>query len=194
MKKMPATQVAGIFVRGFVSGEGRGQGPLFPVSLDELVPDDHVCRVVDAFVGSLDLARLDFRRAEPAATGRPAYDPADLLKLYLYEYVQLLRSSRRLERECRRNVELMWLLNRLAPDHKTIAELRRREGTALCALAAALVRFCRGQGLICGEWLAIEATAVREALEVLRKQQTQGTSARVGAGWWTLIWRSSSIG
>jgi transposase len=179
MKKMPATQVAGIFVMGFVRGESRDQGSLFPVSLDELVPEDHVCRVVEAFVASLDLVQLGFRRAAPAATGRPAYDPADLLKLYLYGYLQQLRSSRRLERECQRNVELMWLLNRLAPDHKTIAEFRRREGAALRAVAAAFVRFCREQGLIRGEWLAIdgskfEAVASRKAVlsreRLLREQ------------------------
>ena len=72
------------------------------------MPKDHVCRVIDAFVGSLDLVQVGFNRAEPAATGRPAYDPADLLKLYLYGYLQQVRSSRRLERECQRNVELMW--------------------------------------------------------------------------------------
>jgi len=179
MKKMPATEVAGIFIMGFVRGESRDQGSLFPVSLDELVPEDHVCRVIDAFVGSLDLLRLGFSRAEPAATGRPAYDPADLLKLYLYGYLHQARSSRRLERECQRNVELMWLLNRLAPDHKTIAEFRRREGVALRAVAAAFVRFCRGQGLIRGEWLAIdgskfEAVASRKAVlsreRLLREQ------------------------
>jgi transposase len=164
---------------GFVRGTSRDQGSLFPVSLDELVPEDHVCRVIDAFVGSLDLVRLGFCRAEPAATGRPAYDPADLLKLYLYGYLQQVRSSRRLERECQRNVELMWLLQRLAPDHKTIAEFRRREGAALRAVAAAFVRFCRGQGLIRGEWLAIdgskfEAVASRKAVlsreRLLREQ------------------------
>jgi transposase len=163
----------------FVRGESRDQGSLFPVSLDELVPGDHVCRVIDAFVGSLDLVQLGFSRAEPAATGRPAYDPADLLKLYLYGYLQQVRSSRRLERECQRNVELMWLLNRLAPDHKTVAEFRRREGAPLRAVAAAFVRFCRGQGLIRGEWLAIdgskfEAVASRKAVlsreRLLREQ------------------------
>ena len=123
---MPATQVAGIFIMGFVRGDSRDQGTLFPVSLDELMPEDHVCRVIDAFVGSLDLAELGFGKARPAGTGRPPYDPADLLKLYLYGYLHQVRSSRRLERECQRNVELMWLLNRLAPDHKTIAEFRRR--------------------------------------------------------------------
>src|SRR6266478_2116566 len=115
---------------GFVQGEGRTQGTLFPVCLEELIPDDHVCRVIDAFVGRLDMAGLGFERAEAAETGRPGYDPRDLLKLYLYGYLQQIRSSRRLESECRRNIELMWLLGRLAPDHKTIAEFRRihREG------------------------------------------------------------------
>lgn len=94
------------------------QGTLFPVSLDELIPQDHVCRVIDAFAECLDMAGLGFERAEPGETGRPGYDPRDLLKLYLYGYLQQVRSSRRLENECRRNVEVMWLLNRLAPDHK----------------------------------------------------------------------------
>ena len=143
---------------GFVRGDIRDPGALFPILLDELVREDHVCRVIDAFVGSLDLGILGFSKALAAATGRPAYDPADLLKLYLYGYLQQVRSSRRLERECQRNVELMWLVNRLAPDHKTIAEFRRREGTALRAVAAAFVRFCRGQGLIRGEWLAIDGS------------------------------------
>jgi transposase len=164
---------------GFVRGESRDQGTLFPVLLDELVPQDHVCRVIEAFVGSLALAQLGFSKAQPAATGRPAYDPADLLKLYLYGYLQQLRSSRRLERECQRNVELMWLLHRLAPDHKTIAEFRRCEGAALRAVAAAFVRFCRGQGLIRGEWVAVdgskfEAVASRKAVlsreRLLREQ------------------------
>ena len=154
---------------GFVRGDSRDQGALFPVSLDELVPEDHVCRVIDAFVESFDLAELGFGKACPAGTGRPPYDPADLLKLYLYGYLHQVRSSRRLERECQRNVELMWLLNRLAPDHKTIAEFRRRDGTAVRAVAMAFVRFCRGQGLIRGEWLAIdgskfEAVASRKAV------------------------------
>jgi transposase len=110
---------------GFVQGEGRTQGTLFPVTLEELIPDDHVCRVIDEFVDRLDMAGLGFERAEAAETGRPGYDPRDLLKLYLYGYLQQIRSSRGLELECRRNIELMWLLGRLAPDRKTIAEFRR---------------------------------------------------------------------
>ena len=88
---------------GFVQGEGRTQGTLFPVCLEELIPDDHVCRVIDAFVGRLDMAGLGFECAEAAETGRPGYDPRDLLKLYLYGYLQQIRASRRLESECRRN-------------------------------------------------------------------------------------------
>src|SRR6266852_6211369 len=118
---------------GFVRGEGLTQGTLFPVSLEELIPDDHVCGVIDVFAGTLDIAALGFERAEAAETGRPGYDPRDLLKLYLYGYLQQIRSSRRLENECRRNVELMWLLGRLCPDYKTIAEFRRVHGDAVSA-------------------------------------------------------------
>jgi len=120
--------------------------------------------VVEVFVDGLDLGEVGFVGVDPAATGRPAYHPAVLLKLYIYGYLNRIQSSRRLEREAQRNVELMWLLNRLAPDHKTIAEFRRREGAALRAVAAAFVRFCRGQGLIGGEWLAIDGSKF-EALE-----------------------------
>jgi transposase len=98
----------------YIQGEGRHQGPLFPVLLDDLVPDNHVCRVIDAFVNGLKMAVLGFERAEAADTGRPGYNPRDLLKLYLYGYLNQIRSSRRLEAECRRNVELMWLLGRLS--------------------------------------------------------------------------------
>ncbi len=146
---------------GFVQGEGRTQGTLFPVSLDELIPADHVCRVIDAFVGRLDVAALGFERAEAAETGRPGYDPRDLLKLYLYGYLQQIRSSRRLEAECRRNVELMWLLGRLAPDHKTIAEFRRMHREAVTGAGAELIRFARSVGLVRGEWVAIDGSKFR---------------------------------
>src|SRR5204863_10132858 len=110
---------------GFIEGDARGQGTLFPVTLEELISEDHFCRVIDAFVDRLDMQGLGFARSEAAETGRPGYDPRDLLKLYLYGYLQQIRSSRRLESECRRNLELMWLLGRLCPDHKSIAEFRR---------------------------------------------------------------------
>src|SRR6201984_1018588 len=106
---------------GFVQGEGRTQGTLFPVTLEELIPDDHVCRVIDAFVDRLNMAGLGFERAEAAETGRPGYDPRDLLKLYLYGYLQQIRSSRRLESGGPRDIEVMWLVGRLYPHHKSIA-------------------------------------------------------------------------
>jgi len=146
---------------GYIRGEGRNQGTLFPVVLDDLVPSDHVCRVIDAFVDGLPISRLGFERAEAAETGRPGYDPRDLLKLYLYGYLHTIRSSRRLEAECRRNVELMWLLGRLYPDHKSIAEFRRIHREAVTATGAQLVRFAQGCGLIRGEWIAIDGTKFR---------------------------------
>src|ERR1700693_3631166 len=143
---------------GFVQGEGRTQATLFPVTLEELIPDDHVCRVIDAFVDRLDMAGLGFERAEAAETGRPGYDPRDLLKLYLYGYLQQIRSSRRLESECPRNIELMWLLGRLAPDHKTIAEFRRMHREGVTSAGAELVRLARSVGLVKGEWVAIDGS------------------------------------
>jgi transposase len=107
---------AGAFFMAYIRGEAREQTTMFPVTLDELIPADHVCRVIEAFVGRLNLSELGFVRAEPAETGRGGYDPRDLLKLYLYGYFVQVRSSRRLEAECQRNVEVMWLLGRLQPD------------------------------------------------------------------------------
>src|SRR3984885_3867972 len=151
---------------GYIQGEGRGQGSLFPVVLDDLVSVDHMCRVIDAFVARLSLSELGFERAQAAETGRPGYDPRDLLKLYLYGYLHQLRSSRRLEAECRRNVELMWLLGRLYPDHKSIAEFRRVHRNAVTAAGAELVRFARGCGLIRGEWIAIDGSKFRAVASI----------------------------
>lgn len=145
----------------YIQGEARGQQALFPSTLDELIPADHVCRVIEVFVGKLDMEGLGFLRAEPAETGRPGYDPRDLLKLYLYGYLQQVRSSRRLEAECRRNVEVMWLLGRLTPDYKSIAEFRRVHRDAVTATGAELVRMARQVGLVKGEWVAIDGSKFR---------------------------------
>jgi len=150
----------------YISGEGRSQGTLFPVVLDDLVGSEHVCRVIDAFVEGLAMAELEFERAEAAETGRPGYDPRDLLKLYLYGYLHQLRSSRRLEAECRRNVELMWLLGRLYPDHKSIAEFRRLHREAVTSAGAELVRFAQSVGLIRGEWIAVDGSKFRAAASI----------------------------
>lgn len=116
----------------YIEGEQRSQHSLFPTTLDELIPQDHVCRVIEAFVGRLNMAKLGFVRSEPAETGRPGYDPRDLLKLYLYGYLWQIRSSRRLETECKRNVEVMWLLGQLVPDYKSIAEFRTKLVQSRC--------------------------------------------------------------
>lgn len=145
----------------YIQGEARGQHALFPATLDDLVPVDHVCRVIEAFVGKLDMEELGFVRAEPAETGRPGYDPRDLLKLYLYGYLHQLRSSRRLEAECRRNVEMMWLLGRLTPDYKSIAEFRGMHRDAVTKAGAELVRLARQVGLVRGEWVAIDGSKFR---------------------------------
>lgn len=115
---------------GFVQGESRSQGALFPVALEELIPEEHVVRVIDLWVDQVDVARLGFAKAQPKGTGRPPYDPADLLKLYLYGYLNQIRSSRKLERESHRNIEVLWLLKRLTPDFKSIANFRRENGRA----------------------------------------------------------------
>ena len=170
---------------GYIRGEARGQEWLFPLSLDDLIPCDHVCRVIDAFVGRLDFQAVGFVRAEAAETGRPGYDPRDLLKLYLYGYLQQIRSSRRLEAECRRNVEVMWLLGRLAPDYKSIAEFRRMHREAVTEAGAELVGFARSVGLVRGEWVAIDGSkfqAVTSARSVAERESIKRYLDAVEAG------------
>ncbi len=115
----------------FIEGIGRDQQTLFPEVLDDYIPFDHPVRFIDAYVDQPDLEKLGFERATAADTGRPGYHPDDLLKLYTYGYLSGICSSRKLERETLRNVEVMWLLRRLRPDFKTIAEFRRRNTKAL---------------------------------------------------------------
>jgi transposase len=156
---------------GYIRGEAREQTTMFPVTLDELIPADHLCRVIEAFAARLNLGGLGFVRAEPAETGRPGYDPRDLLKLYLYGYLQQIRSSRRLEAECCRNVEVMWLLQRVTPDHKSIAEFRRMHREAVTEAGAELVRFAREMGLIRGEWVAIDGSKFRAVSSAQRVRE-----------------------
>jgi len=170
---------------GYIQGEARGQQTLFPVALEDLIPTDHFCRVIDAFVHRLNFHDLGFERAEASETGRPGYDPRDLLKLYLYGYLQQVRSSRRLEAECKRNVEVMWLLGRLAPDYKSIAEFRRIHGEAVTEAGAELVRFARSVGLVRGEWVAIDGSkfqAVASARSVAERESVKRYLDAVEAG------------
>ena len=131
-------------MRRFVEGADRGQWTLLPECLDDFIDEDDPVRAIDAFVDALDLAEMTFEGVEPAATGRPWYHPSVLLKLYVYGYLNRVQSSRRLEREAGRNVEVMWLLGRLAPDHKTIADFRKdawRFARSVPALSISVVRW-----------------------------------------------------
>lgn len=151
---------------GHIRGQSRDQATLFPERLDDLIPADHPVRVVDAFVDSLDLAALEFAKVEAAATGRPPYHPGDLVKLYVYGYLNQIRSSRQLERESARNVELLWLLNRLSPDFKTIADFRKDHRGAIVGVCRALTRFCQAEGLLGGERVAIDGSKFQAVASV----------------------------
>jgi transposase len=143
---------------GFIEGVDRGQLSLLPESLDQWVEDSNPVRVIDAFVEQLDLDELGFKMAEPADLGRPGYNPALHLKLYIYGYLNRIQSSRRLERECQRNLEVMWLLGRLAPDHKTIADFRKDNGAAIKKVCARFVELCRQMGLLAKASVAIDGS------------------------------------
>lgn len=147
----------------YIVGDDRGQASLLPARLEDYVAADAAVRVIDAFVDGLDMAGLGFGRPVPAATGRPGYDPRDLLKLYVWGYFNEVRSSRRLERECRRNVEAMWLLRRLAPDFKTIADFRRDNGAAIVGACRAFVLLCRDAGLFAARLVALDGSKFRAA-------------------------------
>jgi transposase len=151
-----------------VAGRSRYQSELMGPSLDDIVEDDNAVRVIDAFVDSLDLRNLGFARVETAATGRPPYAPGDLLKLYVYGYMNQMRSSRRLEREAERNLEVLWLIDRVRPSFKTIADFRRDHSQAIVAACREFIRFCRGQSLMGGLIAAIDGTKI--AAVASRKQ------------------------
>lgn len=146
---------------GHRQGEGRTQTTLFPLMLDEMVPSDAMVRVIDSWVGSLDLVRLKFNKARALRRGAPPYSPADLLKLYVWGYLNAVRSSRELEKQCHRDVECMWLLGRLAPDHKTIANFRRDNAAALVATCAKFVEFACRHGVVGGKTVAVDGSKVR---------------------------------
>lgn len=142
----------------FVEGEDRSQSTLLPERLDDYVTDDNPVRVVDVFVDNLDLTALSFDRAIAQATGRPGYHPATLLKIYIYGYLNRVQSSRRLEREAQRNIELMWLTGRLAPDFKTIADFRRDNGAAIRRVCREFVVLCRRLDLFSQALVAIDGS------------------------------------
>jgi transposase len=204
---------------GYIAGIARAQLILFPESLDDYLALDNPVRFIDAWVDTLDLTSLGFSDTIAADTGRPGYDPRALLKLYIYGYLNRIRSSRKLEQECQRNVEVMWLLGKLAPDHKTIADFWKDNLTAFKETFKAFCLWCRELGLFGGELIAVDGskfkavnsakrnftlTRVKEYLAEMEErlvaylqeldQADQGESAMVcpkrsAAGWQTKIER-----
>jgi transposase len=148
----------GVIMKRFVEGADRGQSTLLPECLDDWIDEENPVRAIDAFVDALDLRELGFDGVEPAATGRPSFHPSVLLKLYIYGYLNRVQSSRRLEREAGRNLELLWLLGRLVPDHKTIADFRKDNGIGLRQVCARFVELCRDLGLLATASVAIDGS------------------------------------
>jgi transposase len=143
---------------GFVEGVDRGQSTLFPALLDDYVAEDNPVRAVDVFVDGLDLDKLGFVGVQPLDTGRPGYHPRMMLKLYIYGYLNRVPSSRRLERECQRNIEMIWLTGQLAPDFKTIADFRKDNGKAIREVCREFVALCRKLGLLSAASVAIDGS------------------------------------
>jgi len=142
---------------GFIKGEDRHQATLFPERLDDYIAEDSAVRVIDVFLDDLDLSGLGFK-TEPNDTGRPAYHPSTMLKIYVYGYLNRVQSSRRLEHEAQRNIELMWLTERLAPDFKTIADFRKDNGVAIRLVCREFVMLCRKLNLFANAFVAIDGS------------------------------------
>jgi transposase len=145
----------------YIAGSDRGEALLLPEVLDDYIGAENPVRFIDAFVGQLDLSRAGFSNAQLNETGRPPYDPGDLLRLYLYGYLNRVRSSRGLEREAARNLELIWLLRKLRPDFKTVADFRRANGQAIKAVGREFILLCRKLELFGGELVAIDSTKIK---------------------------------
>jgi transposase len=157
-RDMIPARLVGDRMKRFVQGTDRGQSTLFPECLEDWIGEENPVRVIDVFVDELDLAELGFSAVRPEVTGRPSYHPSVLLKLYIYGYLNRVQSSRRLERETGRNVEVMWLTGRLTPDHKTIADFRKENGCAIRRVCAQFVALCRGLGLFTEASVAIDGS------------------------------------
>ena len=142
----------------YIEGESREQRILFPEVLDDYISEDNVVRFIDAFVDGLEMEELGFDRSAPKETGRPPYDPRDILKLYIYGYLNRLRTGRTLERECQRNLELMWLMRKLRPDFKTIADFRKDNRKAFRGVFRQFVLVCKEMGLMGGELVAVDGS------------------------------------
>src|SRR5258705_7621848 len=164
-------------MKRFVEEADRGQRTLLPECLDDFIDECNPVRVIDVFVDALDLAEMSFEGVEPAATGRPSYHPSGLLKLYIYGYLNRVQSSRRLEREAGRRVEVMWLACRLIPDHKTIADFRKDSGPAIKQVCVQFIELCRQMGLLATASIAIDGSKFK-AVNTRDKNFTRGKVER----------------
>jgi transposase/macrodomain Ter protein organizer (MatP/YcbG family) len=164
-------------MRRFVEGMDRGQSTLFPECLEDWIDEDNPVRAIDVFVDELELAEFGFNGVDPAITGRPSYHPSVLLRLYIYGYLNRVQSSRRLEREAGRNVEVLWLTGRLVPDHKTIADFRKDNGPAIRKVCARFVELCRTMGLLATASVAIDGSKFK-AVNNRDKNFTRGKVER----------------
>jgi transposase len=164
----------------YIAGADRTQALLLPETVEQYVGEEHPVRAVDAFIDALDLKRLGFAKSQPAATGRPPYDPADLLRLFLWGYLNRVRSSRRLEGECGRNLEVIWLMRRLRPDFKTISDFRRDNAGALKAVFRQFVLIARELGLYGRELAAIDGTKLKASNHPVRRAGAEQIAARIG--------------
>ena len=164
-------------MKRFVEGIDRDQAMLFPECLADWVSEDNPVRVIDAFVDKLDLSSLGFEGVIAEATGRPSYHPSVLLKLYIYGYLNRVQSSRRLEREAGRNVEVMWLTGRLTPDHKTVADFRKDSGSAIRQVCVQFIELCRLMGLLTHPGVAIDGSKFK-AVNTRDKNFTRGKVER----------------
>ncbi|SAL06635.1 transposase IS4 family protein [Caballeronia calidae] len=160
-------------MKRFVEGDDRKQVSLLPECVDDYIGQDNPVRIVDVFVDELDLEELGFGSATPATTGRPSYHPSVMLKIYIYGYLNRIPSSRRLERDCQRNIELMWLTGRLAPDFKSIADFRRDNGPAIRNVCRRFVELCRGLKLLSGDTVAIDGSKFK-AVNSRDRNYTEG--------------------
>src|SRR5271167_2225033 len=168
-------------MKRFVEGEDRTQGVLLPEFLDDYVAEDNPVRVIDVFVEELDLRGLGFEGVVPETTGRPAYHPAAMLKIYVYGYINQIQSSRRLERETARNVEMMWLTGRLTPDFKTIADFRKDNGPAIRSACRQFVALCRSLNLFAHAMVAIDGSRFK-AVNSRDRSFSRGSIERHRAG------------
>lgn len=164
-------------MKRFIEGDARGQGTFLPELLDDYVDENNPVRVVDVFIDELDLGKLGFERVQPAKTGRPAYYSAVLLQLYIYDYLNLIQSSRRLEREAQPNVELMWLTQRLTPDLKTIANFRKDNGKAIRNICRQFVILCQQLDMFADAVVEIDGSKFKAVNSSNRNLRAPSSSA-----------------